>query len=136
VWRRLFAFGLIGVVNTAIDWSVFWVIGTAVPGGAEFAGLAKAASYAAGVVASFFLNSRITFRRDYLAMTEGTRGAARVAFARFWAVALLCLGVNALTYETLRGTGYLDLPALVAATLAAFLVGFGLNQAWTFRSRA
>ena len=29
-----------------------------------------------------------------------------------------------------------DLPALVAATLAAFLVGFGLNQAWTFRSRA
>ena len=135
MWGRLLSFGLIGVVNTGIDWSVFWAIGAVLPGAPDRVWLAKAASYAAGVVASFFLNSRITFRRDYRAMTSGRRGAARTAFVRFWAVALVCLGVNILVYESLRGTGYLDLPALVAATLAAFLLGFGLNQVWTFRSR-
>jgi putative flippase GtrA len=133
--RRLVLFGLVGVVNTAVDWLVFWAIGAAIPDAARWAWLAKAASYCVGVVASFVLNSRITFRSDYLAMTQRDRRAGRVAFARFWVVALLCLAINAATYEALRGTGYFDLPALVVATLAAFVAGFALNQLWTFRAR-
>lgn len=133
--RRLVLFGLVGVVNTAVDWLVFWAIGAAIPDAARWAWLAKGASYCVGVVASFAMNSRITFRSDYLAMTQRDRRAGRIAFVRFWAVALLCLAINTATYEALRGSGYFDLPALVVATLAAFLAGFGLNQLWTFRAR-
>ena len=133
--RRLVLFGLIGTVNTAIDWLVFWAIGAVIPVAACCTWLAKAFSYCVGVVASFVMNSRITFRSDYLAMTQRDRRAGRVAFARFWGVAVLCLAINTATYEALRGPGYFDLPALVIATLAAFLTGFALNQLWTFRTR-
>ena len=135
MWGRLVAFGLIGVVNTAVDWFVFWAIGAAIPGAACCTWLAKAASYCVGVMVSFLMNSRITFRSDYLAMTERDRRAGRAAFARFWTVALLCLTINSATYEVLRGTGYFDLAALVMATLAAFVTGFALNQLWTFRAQ-
>ena len=67
------------------------------------------------MVASFATNSRITFRSDYLAMTQRDRRAGRIAFVRFWVVALLCLAINTATYEALRGSGYFDLPALVVA---------------------
>jgi len=115
---------------------VFWAIGKALPVAICCTWLAKSASYATGVVASFFMNSRITFREDYQAMKASHHRAGSLAFARFWLVALLCLAVNTLSYEAFRGPGYLDLEALVAATLVAFLIGFFLNQVWTFRSPA
>ena len=48
--RRLVLFGLVGVVNTAVDWLVFWAIGAAIPDAARWAWLAKGASYCVGRV--------------------------------------------------------------------------------------
>ena len=134
--RKFVLFGLIGVINTAVDWLAFWAIGATVPAAADVAWLAKAASYSLGVGASFVLNSAITFRAEYRAIrAQDPLGRSR-AFGRFWIVALLCMLINSATYELVRGTSYLDLPALIAATAAAYVAGFLLNHHWTFRAGA
>lgn len=134
--RKFLLFGLIGVINTAVDWVAFWTIGAMVPGAADVVWLAKAASYALGVVASFVLNSAITFRAEYQAIrAQDPRGRGR-AFGRFWLVALVCMLINSATYELVRGTAYLDLLALIVATAAAWVAGFLLNHHWTFRPGA
>ena len=134
--RKFVLFGLIGVINTAVDWLAFWVIGVAVPAAGEAVWLAKAASYALGVVASFVLNSAITFRAEYQAIKEQDHRGGRRAFGRFWIVALLCMVINSATYELVRGASYLDVLALIIATAAAYVAGFLLNHRWTFRPRA
>jgi putative flippase GtrA len=134
--RKLLLFGLIGVINTAVDWGAFWGIGAAVPAAAEAVWMAKAASYSLGVIASFVLNSTITFRAEYRVIREqDPRGGGR-AFGRFWIVAMFSMLINSATYELVRGASYLDVLALITATVAAYLTGFFLNHYWTFRPGA
>ena len=133
--RKFVLFGLVGVINTLVDWGVFWVIGLVLPSAEQAVWLAKGASYSAGVVTSFVLNSRITFGPEYRAMKAQDSRSGRRAFMRFWVVALACMLINSATYELARGTSYLDLPALIVATATAYVAGFALNHRWTFGIR-
>ena len=71
-FRRLIKYGLVGAVNTAVDWSVFGLL-------YHFAGLPAYVSHAlgfiAGSVCGYTLNSRFTFR-------EG-RGRTRAQGAQY-----------------------------------------------------
>lgn len=130
--RKFALFGLVGVINTLVDWATFWTLGAMLPNADQMVWLAKGASYCVGVLTSFFLNARITFRHEYQAIGEQRDGGRGRAFVRFWVVALVCLVINSLAYELMRGTVYFDLVALVGATAVAYLTGFVLNLRWTF----
>ena len=132
--RKLALFGLVGVMKALVDWATFWALGAMLPNAVDMVWLAKGASYCVGVLTSFFLNARITFRQEYRAIGERDGGRRR-AFVRFWLVAIVCLAINSLTYEVMRGTVYFDLVALVGATVVTYLTGFFLNLRWTFPAR-
>ena len=130
--RKFALFGLVGVINTLVDWTLFWALGAVMPDAETMVWLAKGLSYSAGVLTSFALNARITFRHEYLAARQQTDTGGRRAFLRFWLVASLCLVLNSATYELMRGGVYLDLIALIGATAITYLAGFVLNLRWTF----
>lgn len=130
--RKFLLFGLVGTVNTAVDWGVFWLIGIVLPGAERIAWFAKAISYGLGIVVSFALNANITFRDEYRFLRETGSRAVGGTFLRFVAVAVLCLLINTTTYELLRGGVYFDLFGLVISTAASYIAGFLLNHRWTF----
>ncbi|MBC8123464.1 MAG: GtrA family protein [Gemmatimonadaceae bacterium] len=127
-------FGLVGVLNTALDWAVF---GLGVQLFAEVAPYQiKAASFAVGVASSYFFNSRWTFAEQRHLSGTGRNTELRV-LGRFLVVSLLCLGINTLSFQFVsQALGMGKLMGLTAATLFAFALGFGLNRAWTFRAGA
>lgn len=125
-------FGLVGVLNTALDWVVFGV------GVQLFAGVApyqiKAVSFVVGVASSYFFNSRWTFAEQRHPGRTGRNTELRV-LGRFLVVSLLCLGINILSFQFVSQVlGLGKLAGLIVATVFAFVFGFGLNRAWTFRT--
>src|SRR5262245_8994297 len=96
--NQLLLFGLVGVINTSIDWGTFWAIGVLWPRAITHLWIVKIASYSVGVLSSFLLNSSYTFRREYTALQVSRRGNRLFIFARFWTVACLCAVINSTTY--------------------------------------
>ena len=54
-------FAVIGVINTLVDWGVFALL-SLIPFFKETAWLTEAISYSCGLLSSFFLNRRFTFK--------------------------------------------------------------------------
>ena len=132
LFRKLFSFALIGVINTATDWGVFWSIGVILSIQSQYAWAAKVISYSVGVIISYILNSRHTFKAEACSLKQAVPGQ-RKTFIKFVVVSLLCMLLNMLAYWLLQSDQYFDLMALTVATLLAFIVGFSLNHLWTFR---
>jgi putative flippase GtrA len=101
---QLARFALVGIVNTLIDvavWaSLYGRVGSPIL-------IANSAGYAAGLLNSYVMNRRWTFRER-----RGTAGLGR--FLRFALVSLAGLGISNLTLGLLVGV----LPALPAKLLA------------------
>lgn len=132
---KLSLFGAIGVINTAVDWGIFWLLGTVWNKAHGFVWFAKAFSYGCAVCSSFILNSRLTFAKERFILLNRQRGSALLLFARFVSVGSLCLVVNSAMYASVRGTAYWDWFGLLAATATSFALGFFLNQRWTYAVR-
>lgn len=77
--KQFITYGIVGCVNTLVDFVMFTLAGEVFGLGA---GLSQAIGYSCGVICSFVLNRRITFR-------NGTRP--------FWQQMLLFLAVNAVS---------------------------------------
>lgn len=116
-------FGLVGVLNTAIQYAVF-------VGLFRFANvpmvLASGIGYVAGILNSYFLNRVWTFRVQ--------RARTNAEFARFLLVNLLAMGVNLLTLKALVSwVGLVPELAQVGAIFSSLVVNFAGNKLWTFR---
>jgi len=117
-------FGLVGVLNTAIQYAVFAIL-------FRLAGLpmllSSALGYLAGLLNSYYVNRKWTF-----AMREGGN---RVEFARFLVVNLLAMGMNLLALKVLVARfGMLPEAAQILAIGASLVVNFAGNRWWTFRT--
>ena len=132
VLAKISLFGAVGIINTAVDWGVFWLLGTLWTKGYGFIWFAKALSYSCGVCMSFFLNSHLTFAQERATLLELQKKSTMWMFSRFVMVALLCLVVNSTLYMGVKGTAYWDGFALLVATLGSFSLGFILNHRWTY----
>ena len=93
-FRRLISYGLVGALNTLVDYAVFAVVYDLLHFGA---GVGQAAGYMTGSVCGYLLNSNITFR-------EG-KGRTRAQFAQYLGVDLLLLGISSAAMEQLDGRG-------------------------------
>jgi putative flippase GtrA len=134
--RKALSFGLIGVLNTGVDFGVFWI-------GAQEFGLplvvANTLSWSVAASGSYVMNSMVTFA------AESGRKLGWRAYATFLASNLLGLVANTTVLIIIAN---LFAPALFAdrsAQLAAgkicaigasFVVNFSLSHFIVFRRRA
>ena len=127
LWGQIIAFGLVGVLNTGVDFALFSLLRVLFPDTNEV--FAQAGGYAAGLVCSFFLNKYVTFKNR----TRGIRQATRF---------LLC---NAVTLGVSMGAIYLfhsvlgwqeHLAKLFLVTPLTMALNFFGYKLWVFREAA
>lgn len=117
----LLRFCTVGLGNTAVDFTVFFLLTL---GGAPFL-LAQALSYGAGVVNSFIFNRKWTFR-----MTDS---ASVAELARFLTVNGLSLLISSGMLYMLQDVGHLPLwLGKFAATGGGILVNYAGSRLWVF----
>jgi putative flippase GtrA len=123
---QLLKFGLVGGVNTFVHYVIFVFLFRIV--GAEMM-VSSAIGYLAGLVNSFFLNRKWTFK------VEGKN--QRQEFVKFFCVNILSLALNLLLLKILVSV-FVILPeiAQLLAIFASLVVNFAGNKWWTFRHSA
>lgn len=135
LFRKAISFGLIGVLNTGVDFAVFWI-------GAQAFGLAlvvaNTLSWFVAASGSYVMNSMVTFA------AESGRKLGWRAYATFLASNLLGLVANTTTLIIIAN---LFAPTLLAdrssqlavgklcAIGASFVVNFSLSHFVVFRRR-
>ena len=125
VWLvQALKFGLVGVLNTALDWGVYYLL-TRFAGMGGLTAVAKAISYSVGVINSYFWNRRWTF--------SSQAGAGRT-LVPFILVNLVGTGINTGVLALATGTGKLpEIVGLALATVAALAWNFVASKFLVFR---
>lgn len=119
----LIQFGLIGVLNTGIDVSVFLLL---TAGGVPILA-AQCIGYSLGIVNSYLMNRRWTFRG------KGNRNEGEVM--RFVLVNLLALALSSVFLVVLHEQTNLNLLLCkLIATIASIAINYGGSQLWVFGS--
>jgi putative flippase GtrA len=115
-------FAVVGVINSAIQYLVFLFLYSVT--GTQYL-LASIIGYVAGMINSYVLNRRWTFRsRNQRLLAE---------LSRFVAVNLIALGVNVgLLFLLVSTRAMAPQWAQGLAIAASTLVNFVLNKVWTF----
>ena len=120
---QLIKFGMVGVMNTLVDFIVYQVL---VYFGLHYAA-AQCISYSCGLLNSYFFNSRWTFKE--------TKKYTKQEFARFILVNLISLGISVLLlrlcYEVLGITS--DLVAKLIVTALVMVINFIGNKLFVFK---
>lgn len=119
-------FGLVGVLNTAVDFCVYYLL-TRWAGLGELRVAAKGVSYGVGILNSFFWNRSWTFR---------SRAGVRTALPPFALANVIGLAINtAAMHVCLNILRLPELLALVLATSCALAWNFALSKFVIFRAR-
>lgn len=121
-------FGIVGVINTAVDAALYFALTRGTPIFAEHLLAAKFFSYLAGTVSSLYLNRTWTFGvKERLSLRE---------VARFYTTASIALAANVLFMNIFLAIGFHDLVALAVTTIFTFVVNFFISKFWVFKKRA
>jgi len=122
LWQFI-KFSLVGVLNTAVDAIVFFLLTRAFGAGEV---LAQAISYPAGVINSFYFNSRFTFHEKIKYNS--------IHFVKFVIVNLISYGVSILTiYLITSNFSITDWAAKIFATVVAMVINFIGNKLVVFK---
>lgn len=121
---QFLAFGIIGVLNTAVDIAVYWLL-------LQFSVtyvLANIAAYAAGMLNSYIWNRAITFR------TKQKEKHSRQLIVRFVLWNLLTLLLSSVLITVLiEGLEWSKLWSKLVATALIVVVQFIGTKKWVFR---
>ncbi len=125
VWLEQAAkFLSVGVLNTAIDASLYFIL-TRWLGLSTLQTLAKAISYGAGILNSFYWNKSWTFKSD---------AGMVAAFVPFALANLAALTINAgIMYLCLNAWGLHEVLSLALATGITFLWNFIISKVFIFK---
>lgn len=123
-YRHFWRFGMVGVINTAVDFSAFAFLHS-------FWGIDKlisqAAGYSAGLVNSFILNKSWTFENK-ATRQETIRQSSKFIVVNALSLTVTLLGLKFLN-ENLGLSTYLS---KVVVTLLAQLINFAGYKLWVF----
>ena len=125
-------FGLVGIVNTGVDWLVFYLLISTILSGSET--IAKALSFIVAMLNSYFFNTIWTFKGEYDKATGGDKSAVYGIFAKFALVSGIGWAINTLAFDYDRF--HLDqskIISLIIASGAAIVWNFFANKFWTYR---
>ncbi|MCL1828862.1 MAG: GtrA family protein [Oscillospiraceae bacterium] len=122
--RRFITFGIVGCVNTLVDFSVFTLC-------SELAGTAPVpghiVGYCCGIVCSFILNRNITFKD-----TSGSLILSR--FFRFVALNCITLCISTGLIAVLTGAGMQKYAAKVAVAGVVMIMNYLGSKLFVFNS--
>jgi putative flippase GtrA len=113
--KQAIKFLAVGVLNTAIDYVVLSALTLSIHELDAFQAVAKALSYSAGVLNSFYWNRRWTFRSN----------ASWLVLAPFIVVSIIGVLINSAAY-------YIGLNWLMLSKNFAFLFATGISFFWNF----
>ncbi|MCI1857127.1 MAG: GtrA family protein [Sporolactobacillus sp.] len=117
--KQALLFGMVGVLNTAVDMVVFFLL---VHFLSVYYLLAQVLSYSAGTVNSYLWNSMMTFR-----------GSKRTR-TRFLKFVVLNVSVMGITIIVMRVLNFLPLPLnKLISTMAGLAINFFVSKFWVFR---
>jgi len=124
VWLpQALKFLLVGILNTALDVALYLALTRWFGFFATRKVVAKAISYAVGIVNSFYWNKSWTFKVE----------AGPVGFGAFVAASLAAMAINAgVMYLSLKGLNLPEGLALVLATGTAFIWNFTISKCLIF----
>lgn len=130
-------FGLVGVLNTAVDWIVYFLLVNFVFLEVSQKPVAKLISFVVAVVNSYTWNTIWTFREEYKKTIGGKAGVTKkrgLVFIRFLVVSLIGWGVNYIAFKfTISKITRPDVIALIVASGAAVIWNFFANKFWTYK---
>ena len=126
MFRQAVKFGLVGVLNTAVDWLVYFALTHSLAYFGDHLTFAKGISYTVGVLNSFFWNKAWTFRST--AKTQST-------LLPFFLTNLAGLAINTgLMHFGLSTLHLPEIAALIIATLGTLAWNFTLSKLVVFRA--
>lgn len=131
-------FGVVGVVNTGVDWVVYYILTASVLDGEK--SVAKAISFLAAVANSYIFNTIWTFKKEYESIAKsGQNNAKAMILAKFFIVSLVGWGINWVVFNAALGSfnptimGKPDLAPLFLASGSAIVWNFFINKLWTYK---
>ena len=133
----LFKFGLAGVVNTLVDFSVYWLFVFALVHPQEEL-VAKTIGAIAGISSAFVLNSFWVFRQNFmpgLGKRSGLRRKASyigVSFGKMFLTYSFGMVLNVLVFTLLRERGLWELASLLGATAASMVFNYFFSKKFVF----
>jgi glycosyltransferase involved in cell wall biosynthesis len=129
----LFKFATMGVINTLVDWCVYYALTRGTLFFPHHIVLAKALSFVAGTVPSFFGNKFWTFHSTK--SLQSTRRINIFEVVRFYMSVSVAALLNIVTvYILVHQAGWHDLWAVFVATCISFLGSFFLTKNWVFHN--
>jgi dolichol-phosphate mannosyltransferase len=127
--KQLIKFLLIGVLNTLVDWLIFYILRLPLSNYGQWGKqLAKAGSFIVSGSSSYILNRRWTFR--------STDAAIFRQAGRFFAVAIFGLILNNLIFYIITAPHFFhqkDIVGIIFATALVTFWNFFVHRKWTFK---
>lgn len=121
-WLQLLLFAAVGVLNTVVDITAFWMLVSI--GASPF--IANPVSFALGAANSLLLNHAVTFRGRRHRLTLGLTG-------RFLLVTVCMLGISQGVLIGALHMGSTAIGGKACAVVATLAAGFWINRSFTFR---
>lgn len=121
-FRRLISYGIMGVLNTIVDYAVFALVYDLLHFGA---GVGQAAGFLTGSVCGYLLNSNFTFR-------EG-KGRTKAQFVQYVGVDLVLLAISSAAMEYLEGLGFNAYLVKIVMTAVIALLHYTIYKYVVFR---
>ncbi|CAM3046095.1 GtrA family protein [Sporolactobacillus spathodeae] len=118
--RQVIIFGLVGVMNTAVDFFTFLLLTQVF---SIYFAFAQVISYSAGMLNSYLFNSKITFSAS---------GKSKTRLVKF-----IVLNVAVLLLTLIIMHSLLSLPLIIDKLISTFVglvVNFLLSKYWVFKS--
>lgn len=121
-FKRLISFGIVGIINTLVDYGVFTLCYRALTLGA---GLSQAMGYVCGSVCGYILNSSVTFR-------EG-RGRTRGQFLQYLAVDAIFIALTSAVMSWAEKAGLNAYITKIVLTAVVMLLHYVIFKYLVFR---
>jgi len=136
-------FALVGIVNTGVDWIVFFLL-TLSPFFGSLEWLAKTISFVVASTNSFIMNSFWTFKKEFKGGLEeaGEQKTAKGTsyYVKFMLVSLVGWGLNTLIFYVCRYKIFENLPQRRSQFVSLFFASgivvvwnFLANKLWTYK---
>jgi len=123
-------FGIIGVLNTGIDFGVYWILTRQIPlfSDRPYIYIANAISFVVATIFSFFANKTWTFK----ARTGNTSAQA----IKFFGVTTSGFFLNLGTFYVIHGLfGVFDIYAKIGATAVSTAWNYTMSKTWVFNKK-
>ena len=121
-FHRLISYGIMGVINTGVEYIIFYLLYRLVRLPIE---ASQALGYLSGSVCGYFLNSNVTFR-------EG-KGRTRAQFIQYVGLDLLLAGISSYVMGVVERQGWPILPLKILITACVTLIHYIVYKYFVFR---